>query len=339
MTKLQTTDVTYGEGGDYMEDDDLWSDVKATDQAAAEFLQVLDEIEPRALNRVKMLVPLLPNRFVLFAHDRELAWLLAHDLETRTSSSTKAPDYQNARSYALLSKYEDYLYELDHHLRSKYDELMGDLAEEILSTLANWICTFHLWSRPVVQLVILTLSDWKRLELKNEAPKGGRWGQRVDFYADPKRNQKDEILRFYSYGAMPSLSVNYDLEFRMEQAWDPFQETWSSAGPRIRKAFKETLNQYRLQVIEAAKVQDGRKVRHKRSSREHFQWLVYYQVLGMSHEGVVEQNASGARNDRSTIIEGIESAANLLELILRTPTRRRGRPRGRKDSKPRKRDS
>lgn len=324
-------ETKYGDGGDYFEDDDdPWAVLTPTDQAAAEFLQVLNEVRPDALDQLKQeVLPSLPVEFSSFAGDRGFAARLAHDLKERADPGEKLPASvaERLRQFGI---HDDQLVLDDRELEMQYERLKAQLSEPI-DAVFTWISSLGIPSEPVIQLVIETLADWKDYERRGIVSRAEGWGTRVDYFADPDRDQKEWDLDIRIAGVEASLGTLPDFELLIRRACDPLQETWSQAKARIREAFEAKLVDFRREV-EAMAESLGAKVPLKRSSRDHFRWLVSYQIDGLSYKKIATKDGK----DRKTVSEGIESAAELIELRLRARNKP-GRPVGVREPRPRNR--
>ena len=321
-------EITYGDGGDFFGDgitENPWSVMKPTDQASAAFLQILDEIKPDALNQLKSTVyPLLPDEFTKFVGMRGLAARLAYHLKERMQPSQEVPaqHLERLKQFNLLP---DQLFLDDPELETEFQNLKQRFPEPI-DALTDWATSFQISGRPVIQLVIESLADWKYHELKGFTVNSGKWGVRVEYLADPERDSKEWDLRILLGGSVDSLDAPVGFEFRLKRPWDPFQERWSQAEARIKQEFEAELAEYRQRVEELAE-RRGSKAPRKRTPAEHFRWLVQYQIDGLSYAKIAEEH--GKR--RTTVSEGVQSAAALIELSLRPP--KRGRPPGSSDSR------
>lgn len=132
-----------------------------------------------------------------------------------------------------------------------------------------------------------------------------------------------------------------EMAVRFQNTWNPLTENRSGASKRLREAASTKIEK-RLDEIEGLLLERSRlpvfkegaapryAVRRTVQKREieHFAWLVRYQVLEESFEGV----ARSAHRSPKAIEHGVKKAAALVELHLRKPSTG-GRPLGRKDSK------
>lgn len=100
--------------------------------------------------------------------------------------------------------------------------------------------------------------------------------------------------------------------------WDPFRETRAKAKRRIMSDFEHILED-RLEVQELS-VREAGFHRTPRKQRDHFVWLVQYQVLRQGYKRV----ADSVYRDPKTVEAAIKQAAELVGIQLRPA--RRGRP-------------
>ena len=150
------------------------------------------------------------------------------------SQELPASHLARLRQFNLLP---DQLFLDDPELEAEFQDLKERFTEPI-DALTDWAASFRVSSHPVIQLVIESLADWKYHELKGFTVDAGRWGVRVDYFADPERNSKEWDLRILLGGSVDSLDAPVDFEFRLKRPWDPFQERWGEAEARIKQEFE-----------------------------------------------------------------------------------------------------
>lgn len=111
-----------------------------------------------------------------------------------------------------------------------------------------------------------------------------------------------------AYGdGMPGLSLEWPIFLDMVDQWDYETEPRAIVKARILARVEAELERQMDQL------QDVRLA--KPANQRHLQWLVRYQVQGQSMNAI----AADEGKDRTTIRDGLRTAAELLEITLRTP--------------------
>ena len=111
-----------------------------------------------------------------------------------------------------------------------------------------------------------------------------------------------------AYGdASPLLSWPGMIDLATMGLWDPQTESRTTAKARILAALEAELDR-QMDDLELVRLS-------KPANHRHLQWLVRYQVLGQSMKAIAAEEGK----DRTTIRDGLRTAAELLEISLRTP--------------------
>lgn len=171
--------------------------------------------------------------------------------------------------------------------------------------LQRWGAKHNLYDRWILEVAIATVQDWSRMVLAPGAEPGHReW-------------------------KLPSIAFYVPPPFQFE-SWDPTSELWTGYRERLLKA----LRIYERQV--KAKYPNWKKSAVR--ELDHFDWLVRYQVLGMSflqisklpeYKQFYPDTAADAPKKR--IQAGVKDKAKRIGLTLR-PGDEPGRPRGSRSS-------
>ncbi len=128
-----------------------------------------------------------------------------------------------------------------------------------------------------------------------------------------------------------------DIRNRVElPCYEPWQQYREDAENNIRAEFEKLLGEYLDRVERLMEEQGWTRTKEKRNW-QHFEWLVWYQVEGLTYDAVARrvQDSADAEGDggpfyeRETIRGEIVSTAKLIGLTLRHG--RPGRPRGTKN--------
>ncbi len=96
--------------------------------------------------------------------------------------------------------------------------------------------------------------------------------------------------------------------------WHPELTTWSAAEREIREDFEAYLATYREGMERLARERGLVPAPAKRTA-EHYEWLVLYQVKGLSYYQIAQR----ACRERQTVTDGVKSTAALIGLPLRPP--------------------
>ena len=125
-----------------------------------------------------------------------------------------------------------------------------------------------------------------------------------------------------SLGAPPTIETFY---FRAEE-WKPEQQAWSEYEKYLEKCYQTMKAQYREQKESEAEKQGLQKAPEVRN-KEHFAWLVRYQVKGWNYREIADDYS--LQKDiiltDDNIGKGIKRAAGLIGLELRR-AKKSGRP-------------
>lgn len=106
--------------------------------------------------------------------------------------------------------------------------------------------------------------------------------------------------------------------------WDP-RESWEEFEKKLNAQYEAYKDFYR-KTVEAWAIQSGFKPVLNKEEISHFEWLVLYQVRGMSHENVRSYlERKGIYRTTRAISQGIHDAAELALITLR-PAGKGGRP-------------
>jgi len=100
--------------------------------------------------------------------------------------------------------------------------------------------------------------------------------------------------------------------------WDPRVESWREFEKKIDSWYE----QYKLMYKERAEyiLEENGYIRSKaKRNLEHFNWLIYYQVLGWSLKEIADKCSEQKETvlSEDTIWKGIQSAAEVVHIILR----------------------
>jgi hypothetical protein len=191
----------------------------------------------------------------------------------------------------------------------KYPKLSDDLKNlhEKLSNLENalrrWSERFNLTDEWCLDHALQTLAHWVSSgELENFD-----WQYKLKSYDFEESN--GDGIRTFKY-----------------LAWNPKADTWSSYKQRTEKALAEELANYRKQVEQSIKA-DKQYIAREKTSGEHYKWLVYFQIEGLTVEGVIiKYQLKGLHiPSRSAVSEAIYSLASLIDLTPHTEIKNRER--------------
>lgn len=194
-----------------------------------------------------------------------------------------------------------------------HTELSGDLKNlrDKLSNLEDALCRwserFNLTDEWCLDHALQTLAHWVSSgELENFD-----WQYKLKSYDFEESN--GDGIRTFKY-----------------LAWNPEADTWSSYKQRTEKALAEELANYRKQVEQSVKASKQYIAREK-TSGEHYKWLIYFQIEGLTVEGVIiKYQLKGHRiPSRSSVSEAIYSLASLIDLTPHTEIKSRERKKAR----------
>jgi hypothetical protein len=120
----------------------------------------------------------------------------------------------------------------------------------------------------------------------------------------------------------PSSKIHLDtdeLSNADEFHWNPFNEARAAVRDRMLRAIEKELDR-KLDVIEAPwKIHCFVPTPVKRHL-EHFDWLVFYQIIGRSHGEIVARvRAQVVRISRQVVAKAVKETANFAGLTLRRP--------------------
>lgn len=123
--------------------------------------------------------------------------------------------------------------------------------------------------------------------------------------------------------ADPGLVESLMIEPPMPEPWNPVLEPWKPWKERTVQA----LTRYRKDVEQAFRKAGAEPRKTKRKAREHFEWLVRYQVLEQKFQAIADaiDQAQDAPGDdpEARVRKAVQETAKLIGLHLR---RGRGRP-------------
>lgn len=128
------------------------------------------------------------------------------------------------------------------------------------------------------------------------------------------------------YSPLPSVPHTLQLP-----RWDGLWQDWAEIEAAMRNAFDAYIPHYRA-LVEGLIQQSGMQPAEHRRNIDHLNWLIRYQVLGLSRREIAErlsdtaQNVNDLADDEITedaVRKAIKDWANLLELPLRKHRARR----------------
>lgn len=318
-------ETLYSAGGEFVQDDPLHI-LTAADQAAAQFLKILDDLDNDPLDRLRNnIYPQFSNQIISLAEDRELAWWAAASFEDRFRQRDRLYPDESPETEILIKEQQLWRDCLDKiSIKPKVD-LLQEAMTDAFSSLAQWISELNIWCRPIVRLLLETLGDWKYLKPKSIQCTTCRWGHRIEYFSDAARETKEWDLPIPLIGVVPTLWSTNPFHCEIRGHWNPFDETRERAEKRLIDEFLKKLTEY-LDQTEQLAAEEGTAAPRKRNPEAHFEWLIRYQVHGWGYNKI----ARHYHCDRTTATHGIKTTAALLPLEL--VSKSGGRPSGIKET-------
>ena len=113
----------------------------------------------------------------------------------------------------------------------------------------------------------------------------------------------------------------------MSESWSPEAETWGEFSERARAAFEEDLQAFKGDLSQELRdegwVSSKLRTSSSRDSKEHFEWLIDYQVRGLNFTKIARQRGVGSEEfgaydhtGRATVTKSIRKAAQMIDLSL-----------------------
>jgi hypothetical protein len=216
---------------------------------------------------------------------------------------TYTEDANNAASSEARRIFLSYIEELAPEVMKELEALMakqGLTMGNLLSEVDAWAKKNNLNEKWIKYRALNTLLAWKY-----QPEDKGRW-----------------CYEAISLGLVPEIESFY---FRAEE-WKPEQKTWFEYEKYLDEVYQILKAEYREQKERATKAQGLEKAPAIRN-REHFAWLVRYQVQGWKYREIADDHSFKTNYvlTDDNIAKGIKRAARLVEIQVRS-AKKTGRP-------------
>jgi hypothetical protein len=153
------------------------------------------------------------------------------------------------------------------------------------------------------------------------------WGTLKNWHDNPKEANRDWVLPYWPYpiedaskwlmmktrdpsfkiSDLFSLPKGRQFQFRCP-SWNPLRETRAHVRHRIINAVKKEIDVHLDEATKLMELMEAKRV-PVRQSREHFDWLVIYQVNCKSYAEIAKHHLDVNEGNRQTVTDGVKSAA------------------------------
>lgn len=163
--------------------------------------------------------------------------------------------------------------------------------------LQRWAERWHLWERWTLRRARVTVDAWLHFDDLD----------RSSFVSVLPETEEPPSIDGFEYSG---------------RTWHPWGFNRRKFKEMVHRDVEEALEEY-MDRVERRLVNEGpyRNSARKRKQKEHFDWLIFYQVEGLSYSRVADR----VTRSRQTVTEAIKDTAHLVNLTLRPPDRG-GRP-------------
>lgn len=231
-----------------------------------------------------------------------------------------------------LTKYKRYCKGQPDGIDS-WNQLQKTGAQDLKKAIEKWAGRYNLGCDWILDAAVNSLSMW--------ANPPRRWPEIKDLDEGQDRDVNDEVpgkgplqlsAGTYVWALRTPLSEEEE-RFMFEcMGWGPTTpETWSEARVRIEDEFRAKLRKYHEHI--SAKLQSRQFTRiTSRRKKQHYDWLVHYQVLGWKPIRIAQERCGCRESDlpevRRKVAKAVKQTAELIGLPLRPSAR--GRPRNKR---------
>jgi hypothetical protein len=154
----------------------------------------------------------------------------------------------------------------------------------------------------------------------------------------PNENQATEAFDFgIHFDGLENLSSSYFIQTAERQLWKRLLTHYGDVGELAGRLaeIRQNIEQFHLAANAYFLSEIGSRgpAARKRSGKLHFRWLAEFQVARKEYQEIADETQGDKRVEKKAVINGIEKAADLLDLKLRPAKRKSGsgRPRNRKE--------
>ena len=170
-------------------------------------------------------------------------------------------------------------------------QLQSDRDQQLTPVLLGWARAFHAEEPWILDGALQTLGMWRRDPALRESLDFG--GFRASCCVDTLSSEEDRLFTFEDDG------------------WDPQFQTWGSFRDSTVRKFERLLDSYKQRMSSRMESQGAVRAR-KRYRVAHLEWFALYQFGGRSATKILRY-CPDLKGDSSTILKGVQAAADLLK--------------------------